>query len=439
MAIKQNFLVCKDLSRTLRGYETVDSVERLVPNIGNIGILIFHSSIDDELSLYRFLGILKDKRPVALIYANAELNYSLVPIFETMKADIYNTEDILTDKNTLNFCITKYGKSPLALKSSANDINRLNKFISDIKGDSSKALLYVNNPMWLSALSNSVQRISFELQKYEQATGQMVSVVQNIDETVQSLEKNSANQQTEMLKLAESLKTMEAKYNEALVQQSKQNTDDLATKLLHNKNSLNSFPPYQAKPSVPYTTYIKVKKSCPYLLTFLLCFIQAMRMQKRKNVKLILLLPKGKTWIQYHDSFKALTPENLKFSANAPLDSVGYWTADPTSKFWDYIFKETHKVDGFIVVDYIMDDVLLLGSKITYMRAGIGSGTIKGEDLSAIPVENTFFSLEGDPKGIVLKTIEGYESLTVQVRGNKYFNEYRDTAYPRLATLLHLQ
>lgn len=436
--MKKNYFICKDKKRAVRGYETLDNLEELSKYIDDIGILLFHSCTDADLYIYRFFGMLKDKKPTAIIYSNNELNYSLVSIIEALNGDVYNNEDILNDKNTLSFCISKYNKSPLALRDSTSDMQRLSRFIEDIKGDSSKALAYVNNPMWIAALNKSVKRVSFELQRYEKATEQMVTVVHNIDDTMQSLEKSSSEQQEELVKLATNLKTMEDKYKEALVQQSQENTNKLANELLHNKNTLSTFPAYQAKPSIAYTAYIQVKKSCPYLLSFLLSFIQAMKMQKKKNVKLLLLLPKGKTWIKYHDEFTALTPDNLKFCGNTIMDKVGYWTADPTSKFWDYVLNEKHNADGYIVVDYIMDEPLLLGSKVTYMRAGLGKGFLTAEGPCDIPITHTFFSLEGDPQGIVLKTIEGYADLKPAMRGNKYFTEYRDTAYPRMAQVLHL-
>ena len=439
MGRTKNYFVCKDEKRTIAGYTTVTKLESIANELLNIGIFIYHSSEDDDLTTYRFFSVMKENKPTVVIYANNDLDYTLVPIFEALNADIYKTEDILNDKNTLKFCLSKYNKSPLAVKSSEGDVQRLTKFIEDIKGDTSKALSYVNNPMWLAALNKSVQRVGTEIRKYEQATGQMVTVVQNIDETVQSLEANVNKQQEDIVKLVKELKEAEDKYKEATIKNKQEEVNTMANELLPNKNVLSSFSAYNAKPSVPYTLYIQVKKTCPYLLSFLYYYTQTMLKREKKNIKVLLLLPKGKMWVQYHDAFKVLNAEYLKFGSNEKMVNQIYWTSDPTNNFWNYVFKDIHNVDGFIVVDYIMDEILLTGSKITYMRAGLGTHFLTAEGKSNIPIENTIFSMYGDERGIVLKTIEGYESIKEDNnRASKYYNAYRDTAYLKMSRLLHI-
>ena len=441
MGKQKNFFVCQDKNRKIDGYITVDTLESIACEIGSIGIFIYHSSNDIDLLTYRFFTMLKDNRPSAILYVNNEINYTLVSVFEALNADIYKTEDVINDKNTLKYCLLKYNKSPLALRNSDGDVQRLTQFINDISGDTSKALQYVNNPMWLAALNKSVQRVSTELKRYELATGQMVTVVQNIDETVQGLERNISSQQQDIMKLAKDLQTVENKYKEATVLSKQAEVNTMANELLPNKNVLSSFPPYTAKPSIPYTAYIQVKKNCPYLLSFLLSYIQTMKIQKKKNIKMLLLLPKSKTWIKYHDVFKVINAEYLKFGSNEPLDSAlsTYWTAEPTSNFWNYVFKEQHNVDGFIVVDYIMDEPLLLGSKVTYMKAGLGRNFVNIEGKSDIPLEHTIFSIHGQQGGIILETIPDYTTLEKDnVKVSRYHTLYRNTAFVTFSNILHL-
>lgn len=193
------------------------------------------------------------------------------------------------------------------------------------------------------------------------------------------------------------------------------------------------FAPYQVSPSINKPImYVKVTGSGKYLNSFLLAYFHYQKMEKKKQGRVILLLPKMKAVIMRYTqkpNFTRLDRENVSMLNVG--DSQFFMTHDPQKTIMDAFFNQG-SADFYVVIDYLMGDDMLKGLNVTnfyYVE------TPKDLKLFNVPEDRAIYTYYNTDKGFAIPHIEGYYSTNDANKRAKYFKSCKET-YARMDEIL---
>lgn len=388
----------------------------------DVEVLIYHSSRDNDLD--SILELSKASKTVEkMIYINQNINSLYYGLFAGFDADIYNDESMLSDEDTLEYLVEEYKHTGMNVKSPNDDVETISKFVAAVSKESADSLAkLVKNTFWLQSLESSMKNVETALVRTDEANVNMVEMFNKTSEIIEALQEGQIRTTEEIEKLSTYLQELERKGKD-------------------KESSLIIFPPYNVANTAPKTLYVRVCSPCRYLFSFLSAYQDYLKMNKQKQVKLLICAPKLKQFMTKYDNenFCRLGMDTINIRGIENYDL--YVTFEPRNQVLMKFFSM--KADIMIVIDMMFGGNLLQGSKVISLNAISGVSDIKRykiKDPKTCIVPHTGLNVN-----IVIPTLMQYGYTTqggqlvptnIQIRRAKYFEKCHDKAYLKLDTFL---
>lgn len=475
---------------TLEGVNCVKSLTELPEDIESIDCLVYHSSVDSDVNIAMYLSGLKGKG-LKILYINKVFEPLLLVIFSALSADFHDYENALYDKSLLDDLIADYGNYGIPLNNFTEDISVLRKFISTVGGnDSSKRneliarkvnLALDNITEALTVASNSNQRVVHALSEakvmldrlkdqYKQVYNTLLEAQEEVQKLDSHYEEEISSLQSSHLELSQTVKEYETQLSEKdkelaeVKGQLQEAHDKLAPseeklreyearlrelelklrlekeakeemekqlRLEQQKNVTSTtflFPTVMIPVTTPHVMYVEVFSPINYLNTFMIMFQRWLKYEatKRVNSKLLFVYPQLKKYTERYKHLPLLSSSGVATIESVLKESDYYITYEPYKRVLDLFFQQPN-VNLYIVVDYLMGDQLLKGSRMT--RFGVTRG--QGIPDSSIPETHYIRSLTA--KSGVIKVMHvnewyrpGGEPASEAERVNAFMNKHRN-------------
>lgn len=393
----------KTLLVTINNYTLPDVKSvRTLQNVDWEGVecLIFHSSTEIEVELTQSLTKLgKDVKKV--IYINKDINPLYYCLFAGLDADIYNTEDYLQDETVVNYLVSHYKETGMALKPADDAMDTLAKAIATLSTsntDSVQKLL--TNPFWIKTLNTAVSNVDTALSRSNQINIDIVELLTESTKLMDNLEYGQENTSREIEKLKKLLVNMD---NEP------------------KSNSPFLFSSYAVPVSVSRVLYIRSYSPCRYLNSFILAYQDYLKMHKQKTVKVLFILPKLKLNIQRYKEVPRLDQESIDM-VNLAAHEV-FISYEPKKAVLDAFFGQG-SVNVYIVIDLMYGEKLLDGHMVRTLSAVSGGTDIKRFGLNP---KKVFMPIVGVPGATVIKYIPNYINANPVTRKNMYYTVSKES------------
>lgn len=379
---------------------------------GGVTTVIFHSTIDGDLDVIKELTSLQNKVD-KVIYINSKMNPLYYCIFTGLDADIYDSEDYLSDEETLMYLVSEYQKTGLTMKSAGDDLETLAKSIATISTSSLDSLQkLLSNEYWTRTLTTAVTNIDTTLARANQININVVDMLSESTELIKELEESNGRTTDEISKLNNIISEMDKK--------TKPSTPFI-------------FSSYKVPVIVPKVLHIKVYGNCRYLMSFILAYQHYLKMHKQVNSKMLFLMPKLKLLMQkYKDNATRLAPDSINIVEYG--QSTVFTTFEPKKLVMDAFFNQKG-VEVFIVVDLMFGDRMLEGHMVKDLYAVSGLSDIAKFSLKP---ERTIIPISSTKKNIHIPHIRNYASSNESTKRSMYFENCSEQ-FGRLDNILELR
>lgn len=390
-----------------------------------VEVLVYHSSQDNDVDT--ILEISRAGETVEkIIYINQEINSLYYGLFAGLKADIYNDESFLQDDETLGFLVEEYGETGLTMKSPNMDVETITKLLDTIATETPESLAKkISNPMWMKSLESSIKNVETALVRTDDANVNMVEIFNKTSEIIETLQQGQTRTTEEINKLSSYLKDIEEK----------------AMNRNNNSAGVSIYPPFTVPNSAPRVLHIRVCSPCKFLFSFLNAYQDYLKMNKQINTKMIIAAPKLPQFIKKYESadFCRLAPDTINIRGIEQNNL--FVTFEPKSMVWSKFFSM--RTDIFIVIDMMMAEGIVKGSKVITLNAVSGISDIKRYQLDP---KKTIISVMGLNTNIVIPSLQGYSftqvpgkgtvPTNIQTKRGKYYERCKDGAYAKLDAFL---
>lgn len=374
-----------------------------MPSIQNIdwskvSCLIFNSTDDDDLTV--LLEVSKLGGKVNLIYINEDINPLYYSVFHGLNADIYNDESCFSDKDILDFMVSKYGKTGFTVSSALKDFENLSKCIKDIlRANESKAKLLVNNDLWVKTLNSAMASMDTTIARSGQTDLDVVKLLGKAQDFVSGLKESNKKITDELNNIS---KTVEEVYSKGIS----------GVPFVYNTVSVPS--------ATKKVLYIKFYGNCQYLPSFFMAYQHYLTQHKSLSSKMLIAYPKLPLYIAKYKDLPRLASETVGLIS---MDCPVFCTYEPRKKVLDCFFSTDQ--DLYIVLDLMFGTELIKGTHVIKMNAVSGMQDIERFKLK---VADTFFSVCAVKGGWAIPHINGYSDglATETSKRAKYFQSCGD-------------
>lgn len=391
----------------IRGYKVVQSIKNL--DWSKISCLIFNSTVDDDLTVLLELSKLKGK--VNLIYINENINPLYYSVFHGLNADIYKDESCFSDKDILDFMVSKYGKTGFTVSSAIKDFENLSNCINDIlKADAEKAETLVRNELWVKTLNSAMASMDTTIARSGQTDSDVVELLGKAHDFVIQLKESNKKITDELNNLS---KTVEDVYSKGMS----------GVPLVYSA--------YNVPSATKKVLYIKFYGHCQYLTSFLMAYQHYLIQHKSYSSKMLIMYPKLPLYISKYKDIPRLASDTIGIVS---MDYTAFCTYEPRKRVLESFFNTDQ--DLYIVLDLMFGTELVKGTHVIKMNAVSGMRDI---DRFKLDVSNTFFSVCAGKDGWLIPYITGYSDgvSTETSKRTKYFQQCGEL-YKRLDKKLSL-
>lgn len=356
--------------------------------------LVFNSSTDDDLVLALELSRLSDSVK-KVIYIGKDISPLHYCLFMGVDADIYDSEDYLTDKETLMFLVDSYKTTGMTLKSPDSDVGILAKAIATLSSrDFDNIQQHLSNTFWLKTLNTAVESVELAFRKSSQVNSDVVAMVKEAGLLVDNLTSEQSNLSHELMSLRELLNDMQK---------------------LPRANTPFHYPTYNVPYTVQNVMYVRGYSPCRYLNSFILAYQDYLKMHKQRTCKVLFVLPKLKSLMKKYEHIPRLATDSISmFDFDL---SPFYVTFEPKKMVLDSFFSQQN-IGLFIVVDLTYSDVLLSGTMVKTFGAVSGLSDVVTFGLDS---RTTFMSIVGQADALTIQHIMNYVNGTEQVKKTNYY------------------
>lgn len=450
--------------RKLEGVTCLNSLSSLILSDSLIDCLVYHSSVDEPDTVALHLSTLKGKVS-KFLYINKTIDPLLYVIFSGLSSDIYNYEDPLDSIDFLNDLISDYGNSSTSLQQPTKDIATVRKVLDSFLGGSDGK----RNDLIARRVTSALENVSKALDMASTSNEQVIATLSNAKVMLDRLKDQYRSVQNDLLEAQEGVIKIEKQYTEEIssLQQShldlntalndltSQHKDEIKQKediisaleskvksleielqlentskselgrqleIEQRKNTTSTtyiFPTINVPVSVPCVMYVEVFSQIPYLHTFMTMFQSYLKNLSDRRIisKVLFVYPQLK---KYTDKYSNLP--TLSLSGMTRIDEIlrsdFYVTFQPVKKVLEPFFMQPN-VNLYIVVDYLMGEPLLTGSRC--IRFGATRGRTVPD--KTIPESHYFRSLSGRPDEIKVKHVSNYPKYNATERASKFFEQ----------------
>lgn len=378
-------------------------------NWDTVNCLVFNSSKDSDFETIRVLSLIKD-RVEKIIYINKEISPLFYCIFTGLEADIYDSEEYLSDGSVLGYLVDSYKSTDMTVKSSSSEIERLTKCISDLSNsDMERVQELLGNAYWLKTLNRAVLNVSSSVVRSDKANVQVVSMLEETMHLIKTLEQAQANT------------TIEIENLKVLVKETEKNER-------HTKHLLYS--KYNVPLTTPKVMYIHAVGPCRYLNSFILSYQDYLKMKRQYTSKILFILPNLNAYRKRYNEAPRISMDSIDLLR---IEEHDYFiTFEPTKTVLDRFFTQK-RVGLFIVVDLTFGDPLIAGSMVEKYYAASSAEDIARFNLD---MKRTFLTYTGPADGpIIIPHIPKYASQAHSTRKSSYFDAVK-TRFVKLDSVL---
>lgn len=374
-------------------YAGITRIVRLndIPNEG-VDVLIFHScteeddSSDDSVDTILTLSSFKKRGIEKFIYINKVLNPLYYGIFTALGGDIYNDDSYLHDEEVLNFLISDYKETGMAVKPAVTDVEALSKSIELLEkasGDKEGVTELITNRYWISTLASAVTNIENSVNMSLTINEQVTTVLAETQSMINDIMQKQDITATELEKIHEEfekLKTvLDKERKDRLITPVVETVEDYSLDVFDTP--LKFFPTYPLPSKVDKVLYIRSYTPCPYLLSTISSYAKNYSQNFMSKVSVLYVLPKlYQVQKKYQDFKGVLSPDALSitdfFGGNDQARTLA--TFDPTKDVLDAFFTKQGNVSLFIVIDCLYAQrPLLKSSRVGQMQLVHAGGSYK--------------------------------------------------------------
>lgn len=392
--------------KRIRSVKTFENIEW-----GSVSTLIFHSTSDPDISLIRELTTLNDKVD-KVIYINSKFNPLYYCIFTGLDADIYDSEDFLSDDEMLEFLVDSYKETGMTVKPPNGDLEVLAKSIATISTSSVDGLQkMLSNEYWTKTLTTAVANVDNAIVRASQININVVEMLTESTKLIRDLENTNIRTNDEIRKMENIIHEMEKKTRPS-------------TPFI--------FSSYSVPVGVPNVLYIKLYGNCRYLNSFILAYQHYLKMNRQYNAKVLFIMPKLKLLMQkYRDVATRLAPESLGY-VELQSNNV-FQTFEPKKSVMDAFFTQSG-TQIFIVIDMMFGEKLLSGHMVKEIYAVGSSSDI---DRFKLKPSNCIMPISARKESILISHINKYASSNPATKRSLYFDRCADS-FKRLDKILNI-
>ena len=374
---KSNLLVTID-DYKLKGFIVTDTVVGVEWN--NYDGVIFHSSKDDDLTVYSEIVKAKDKLKY-VIYINSDIKPIFFSLFSGINADIYNNSDLLSDDAVVEFMVTQYGKTGLTIRSSAQDFESLNKSLKKVlSAEETDVRNFVKNRLWKKSVCEALATVDSSLARADQINSDMVQIIGQAK--VQADKLMETNQE-----ISEQLSSLQETMTDF--------TNGVSTTPM-------IYSAYKVSAATKRVLSIKCYSHCNYLMSFLIAYQKYLKQIRGVDSRILLVLPNLPIYTTRYRELPRLAIETLGVMQN--LNKELYCTFEPKREVMKRFFEGNNLL--YIVVDEMYSNAIISsGAKVEKFCAVSGTSDLDRFDLD---VSRTFFPVAGVNKGFVIPYIKDY-------------------------------
>ncbi|MFA8998089.1 hypothetical protein ACEI87_10460 [Clostridioides difficile] len=382
----------------------VDKYENIkdISSCENIECLIFHSSNGSQLDILNTL-IKIEKFINKIIYISTDIdNISLFEcIFRCMDADIYDSEEYISDNNIVQYIVDNYHKTDMTVSRHDKDILLLENYIKETISSKNNLLAEVTE----DALINIVSKLN----QYDEISKNVIDIITEINKLIVDFENDKKNTQKKIESLNESIKKFK-------------NTDRPNVAFMYSTYKITNF-------SVSKVFYIKSWAYCNYLHTFIANYQRYLKIKKGYNAKILLVLPKLGLYMKRYSYKKIpiLTPDNINL---IKLTEDAYITFEPKKLVLETFLNE--KLDMHIIIDDLFGDKLIEGYNVEEFNAICNENDIETFNLNR---DRIICSISGDEDYILIPHISYYIKESEYTKRNLYFHHCSEV-YKKLDNIL---
>lgn len=392
--------------KRIRTVKTFENIEW-----SNVSTLIFHSTTDPDISLIGELTSLKDKVD-KVIYINSKFNPLYFCMFTGLDADIYDSEEFLSDDEMLEFLVDSYKETGMTVKSPNGDLEVLAKSIATISTSSVDGLQkMLSNEYWTKTLTTAVSNVDNAIARASQININVVEMLTESTKLIRDLEDTNIRTNDEIQKMQNIIQEMEKKTRPS-------------TPFI--------FSSYNVPVNVPKVLYIKLYGNCRYLNSFILAYQHYLKMNRQYNAKVLFLMPKLKLLMQkYRDVATRLAPESLGI-VELQANSV-FQTFEPKKSVMDAFFTQSG-TQIFIVIDMMFGEKLLNGHMVKEVY-GVGSSS----DIERFKLNPSrcIMPISARRESILISHIKSYTQANAATKRSLYFDRCAES-FKRLDKILGL-
>lgn len=389
-----NIVVISTQNLDIEGVTILDDLRVL--DADNYDGIVFNSSEGSDLELVRYITALANSGK-KIVYINSDINSLYYCLFNGIGADIYDSEDFLADYDMLDYLLSNYKSTGMALKAPDGDLDIIsNGVMAIVTKTSDEVVKLANNELWLTNINKAVDNLDIALQRNSEVNSEVVSVLNSVTTLLSNFEDNRKSTEKEIIELHKLVADYDKK---------------------QRPNTPFMFSSYTVPVTVKKVMYIKTYGSCKYLLSFLSAYQHYLKMNKQYSSKLLVMQPKLKLHMQKyaHKKIPQLSKDSIGM---VNLKSYDFFvTFEPKKTVLDAFFKENTNL--YIVVDMLCGDVMLEGYNVEQFNALSGISDI---DTYKLKPEKLISSLVGLPNNIMIPHILKYQDANEQSRRTFYFD-----------------
>lgn len=378
---------------------TVQSLKEL--NWDDVDCLIFHSTTDSNLDLGLYISSAKEKVK-KVIYINSTISPLNFCLFAGLDADIYDSEELLEDEETLQLLIDEYKETGMTVSIGDKDLEVLAKSVATITASSAETVRELfNNSYWVKTLETAVKNVDNALSRSAHVNIQMVDLLKEATTIVSNLEESHEKSTVEIMKL-------------------KNTVEEIQTKTKSSETIY--YGKYNVPVSVNKVLYVRVLGSCLYLNSFLLAYQHYLKAQKQYTSKILFIYPKHQVLLR-KITLPRLASDTMDMMRYEQYDQIV--TFEPKNTVLTSFFEKSN-VNIHIVVDWQYNDDKLNGHMVSKVY---GVGGFKEVEMFKIKNEQTLFPVISPPDGIWIPHIKDYHKGTEAVRRNLYYEHCKNSFF----------
>lgn len=367
-------------------------------NWEDVECLIFHSTIDSDFEIVKELSNLKGKVK-KVIYINKNINPLYYCIFTGLDADIYDSEEYLSDNDILKYLVSNYKETGMTMKTASSDLETLAKSIAAISTSNVESLQkLVSNDFWMRTLTTAVSNVDNAIVMSSQININVVEMLEESSKLITNLEKSNEVTSAELANLNKLIYEMERK--------------NLRVSTPH------MFTTYNVPVTVPKVLYVKAYGECRYLKSFLMAYQHYLRMSKQYTSKILIAVPNLKLNIhRYRDIGTRLAQDSIDI-VNYQASNI-YVTHEPKKSIMDAFFNQQN-VQIFIMIDLMMGDTLVKGHMVEELTAISGLSDIQRFNLKE---HRCIIPVSAKASNILIPHINRYSGSNESTKRSLYFEK----------------